>query len=413
MKILFITQYFWPENFRINHLSQALSERGHDVTILTGKPNYPTGSFFPGYTFLGQKKELFHKAQVVRVPLIPRRSGSGLHLAINYLSFALAACLIGPFRCHGKYDVVFVFEPSPFTVGLPGMLFRWLKKAPMIFWVQDLWPESLAATGAVRSPRILKWVGHMVQMIYRRCDRVLIQSEAFKEPVVAAGANPERTYYFPNWAETLYRPMSLPADAAEHDEIPEGFCIMFAGNLGEAQSLETIIQAAAWIKEHGEDVVWVLIGDGRRLAWMKSEVKCLGLEKQIHFLGCRPMEAMPRYFSLADALLVTLRPDPIFSRTIPSKVQSYLACGRPIVAALDGEGARIVHDSAAGVVVGAGDADALAKAVISLKAMSADEREQMGQRGRAYFESNFESEMLISQLEGWMEEMVEEGLCAS
>lgn len=413
MKILLVSQYFWPESFRINDLATALRSKGHEITVLTGIPNYPEGKPFPGYGLLSRLREEHQGVDVIRVPLVSRGRGNGARLAINYLSFALSACLFGPLRCRGRFDLIFVFEPSPFTVGIPGMLFRWLKKAPMMFWVQDLWPESLTATGAVRNPHILRWVGHMVRMIYRHCDRVLVQSEAFMEPATAAGADPRRTYYFPNWAEKLYQPIALPPDAVERDEIPDGFCVMFAGNLGEAQSLETIIQAATRVKEHGEDVVWVLIGDGRRLEWMKSEVEHLGLKNQVHFLGRRPMETMPRYFALADALLVTLRPDPIFSRTVPSKVQSYLACGRPIVAALDGEGARIVQNSSAGFAVDAGNAEALAKTVLTLKAMPKEEREQMGRNGRVYFEKHFESEMLISQLEGWMEEMIEEGLCAS
>lgn len=413
MKILIVSQYFWPESFRINDLATGLKAKGHEITVLTGVPNYPGGKPFPGYGQFTKRREKYQEVSIIRVPLISRGNGSGIRLAVNYLSFVLSACLLGPSLCRGRFDLIFVFEPSPFTVGIPGMLFRWLKKAPMVFWVQDLWPESLSATGAVRNPYILKWVGHMVRMIYHRCDRVLIQSEAFMEPTTTAGANPKRTYYFPNWAEKLYQPIIVPPDAKERDEIPDRFCVMFAGNLGEAQSLETIIYAAARVKEHGDEVHWVLIGDGRRLAWMKSEVERLGLEKQVHFLGRRPMEAMPRYFALADALLVTLRPDPIFSRTIPSKVQSYLACGRPIVAALDGEGARIVHESAAGFAVDAGEAEALAEAVLTLMAMPKDEREQMGRRGRIYFEKHFESEKLISQLERWMEETIEEGLCAS
>lgn len=413
MKILIVSQYFWPENFRINDLAKALIERGHEVTVLTGKPNYPAGGFFSGYGFFKPSKEQHDGVTIKRVPLVPRGNSSSLRLIFNYLSFVFFASLLAPFRCRDNYDLIFVYEPSPITVALPAIIMRQLRGIPMLLWVQDLWPESLSATGAITSPRIIAMVRRMVRFIYHRCDRILVQSEAFIAPAAVAGADPERTYYFPNWAESLYQPIRLPADAAEHDEILGGFCVMFAGNLGEAQSLETITQAAKRVKEQGERVNWVLIGDGRRLAWMKSEVERLGLEKQIHFLGRRPMESMPRYFALADALLVTLRPDPIFSHTIPSKLQSYLACGRPVVAALNGEGARIVRDSAAGVAVGAGDADALAKAVLTLKAMPVDEREQMGRRGRTYFESHFESEMLISRLEGWMEEMIEEGLCAS
>ncbi len=413
MKILIVSQYFWPETFRINDLTKALDLRGHKVTVLTGIPNYPDGKFFPGYGWLKRPQERLGDVEIIRVPIFARGKGGGWQLALNYLSFVVSACLFGPFFCRGRFDLIFVFEPSPFTVGIPGMLFRWLKKAPMMFWVQDLWPESLAATGAIKNACVLRWVGHMVRVIYSHCDRVLIQSEAFKEPAIAAGADPKKTYYFPNWAEALYQPITLPTDAVERDDIPDRFCIMFAGNLGDAQSLETILQAAKIINRRDQDVCWIMIGDGRRLTWMKNEAKQLGLENQIHFLGRRPMETMPRYFALADALLVTLRSDPGFSHTIPSKVQSYLACGRPIIAALDGEGARIVNDSLAGFAVDAGDVDALAETLLRLKKMPKHNREQMGLRGRVYFEKHFESEKLITQLEAWMNEMIKEGLCVS
>ncbi len=411
MKLLIISQYFWPENFRINDLAKALVERGHEVTVLTGKPNYPAGAFFSGYGFFKQREEQRDGVTIKRVPLIPRGHSSSLRLIFNYLSFVFFASLLAPFRCRDNYDLIFVYEPSPITVALPAIVMRRLKKIPMMLWVQDLWPESLSATGAITSPKIISIVRKLVRFIYRHCDGILVQSRGFIEPTIASGAKHEQIRYFPNWAEDLYRPGEQMASKQITGMPQDGFTILFAGNLGAAQSLKTIIDAAERLRS--ENIHWVILGDGRASVWMEEQIQQRGLGQHVCMLGRKPMEMMPQYFAQADALLVTLRPDPIFSRTIPSKVQSYLACGRPIVAALDGEGARIVHDSAAGVVVGAGDADALAKAVISLKAMSADEREQMGQRGRAYFESNFESEMLISQLEGWMEEMVEEGLCAS
>jgi len=412
VKLLIISQYFWPENFRINDLAKALVERGHEVTILTGKPNYPTGTFFSGYGFLKPREEQHDGVTIKRVPLIPRGHSSALRLIFNYLSFVFFASLLAPFRCRDNYDLIFVYEPSPITVALPAIAMRQLKSIPMLLWVQDLWPESLSATGAITSPRIIAMVRWMVRFIYQRCDGILVQSRGFIEPTIASGAKHEQIRYFPNWAEDLYRPDKQGATAVQITDMPQhGFTILFAGNLGAAQSLETIIDAADHTRS--ENVHWVILGDGRMSAWMKEQIQQRDLEQYVHMLGRKPVESMPQYFTLADALLVTLRPDPIFSRTIPSKVQSYLACGRPIIAALDGEGARIVRDSAAGVVVDAGDADALAKAVVALKATSVDERRQMGQCGRAYFESNFESEMLISQLERWMEEMIEDGQCAS
>ncbi|MCB0368535.1 MAG: glycosyltransferase family 4 protein, partial [Bdellovibrionales bacterium] len=185
MRILIISQYFYPESFRINDLAFGLLARGHKVTVLTGLPNYPSGRLFENFSWRSVGACEHEGVKVYRVPLIVRGRAKSWQLALNYISFAFFACLLGPFFCREKYDLVFVFEPSPFTVGLPGALFRVLKKAPLLFWVQDLWPESLTATGAVKSPLVIKWVGKMVRFIYRRCDRVLLQSRGFRQPAIA------------------------------------------------------------------------------------------------------------------------------------------------------------------------------------------------------------------------------------
>ena len=405
LNILVVSQYFWPETFRINDLVEGLKDRGHDVTVLTGKPNYPDGSFFPGYGFLRPVREEYKGVSVVRAPLTPRGSGRGPALVVNYLSFALFSSLLGPLLCRGRFDLIVVYEPSPVTVGLPAIVMKKVKKAPILFWVQDLWPESLSATGAVRSERVLSLVTKLVRYIYRGCDRILVTSKGFIPRIEAVGVAPKKIRYWPQWAETLYRPVELETDAPEKKEAPLGFRIMFAGNVGAAQSFETILGAAKKLEEY-PDIRWVILGDGRRRKWVEDRVGELGLEERVRLLGKRPMEAMPRYFALADALLVTLRRDPIFSLTIPGKVQSYLACGRPVVAALDGEGARVIEESGAGVTAPAEDDDALVAAVLTLYQTSPEEREALGHRGRAYFEEHFEREKLLDRLEGWIEELV-------
>ena len=405
MKVLVISQYFWPEAFRINDLVQGLTERGHGVTVLTGKPNYPDGSFFPGYGFLRPVREEYRGAEVLRVPLVPRGSGRAAALGINYLSFVLFAGLFGPLLCRGSYNLVFVFEPSPITVGLPAVIMKKIKGAPLMFWVQDLWPESLSATGAVRSERALGWVSKMVRYIYRGCDRVLVQSKGFVARVEAQGARSDEIFYFPNWAESFYEPTEPEEGAPERREMPRGFRVVFAGNIGAAQSFETILGAAERLKDHS-GIHWVVFGDGRRRKWVESRVRELGLESKVHLLGRRPVESMSRYYALADALLVSLRREPIFSLTIPGKVQSYLASGRPIIAALDGEGAQVIREAEAGLTAPAEDADALAEAVLRLYEMSPEEREAMGRRGRTYFEEHFERDKLLDRLEGWMEELI-------
>ena len=409
MKILIVSQYFWPENFRVNDLAQGLVERGHQVTVLTGQPNYPGGVFFPGYGFFNRPHEPFDGVKIIRAPLIPRGRGGAMRLSLNYLSFALFASLVALFRFRQKYDLIFVFEPSPFTVGLPAILLRYLKKIPLMFWVQDLWPESLVATGAIRSPNILKWVGKMVRFIYKRCDRVLVQSERFIDPAISAGADPEKIRYFPNWSENIFQPSKVNDKPPTSPEFPDGFCLMFAGNLGEAQSLETLLGAAEQLRNIN-DIHWVIVGDGRRRQWMENETRRLNLENQIHFFGKHPIESMPGFFSQSDVLLATLRPDPVFSLTIPSKMQSYLACAKPILAALDGEGARIITESEGGIAVAAGDPTGFAEAALSLYHMQEDERVAMGQRGRKYYEKHYDRSKLLGKLESWMQEMVEEGM---
>ena len=404
MNVLVVSQYFWPETFRINDLVEGLIERGHSVTVLTGKPNYPDGSFFPGYGFFGGTRQEYEGARILRVPLIPRGDGRGRRLALNYLSFVVFAGLLGPVLCRGRVDVIFVFEPSPITVGLPAIVMKKIKRAPLMFWVQDLWPESIAAASTLKSGRVEEWVGRLVSYIYRRCDKVLVQSRGFLARVKARGARPDDVLYYPNWAEALYRPAKPERDAPERRELPEGFCVMFAGNIGAAQSFETILAAARKLRDY-PNINWVIIGEGRQRKWVQEKVRELGLEGRVHLLGKRPLESMPRYFALADALLVSLKRELIFSLTIPGKVQSYLACGRPVVAALDGEGARVVEEAGCGTTAPAEDEDALAKAVLDLYETSLEEREEMGLRARAYFEEYFEREKLLDQLEGWMEEL--------
>jgi len=409
MKILLVTQYFWPESFRVNDLVEGLIARGHEVTVLTGLPNYPAGRLFKGYTVAGPYVEEFRGARVIRVPLIPRGDGGALRLAANYLSFVLSASIAVWLR-KWRGDAIFVYEPSPFTVGIPAIVLKKRIKRPIVFWVQDLWPESLSATGAVRSPKIVTLVARMVRWIYGKCDRILVQSRAFVEPAIAAGAECERIDYLPNWAEPLFL-RDVP-ESAERGRIPaeRRFRVMFAGNLGEAQSLETLVEAAKLLKACAP-IEWVVLGDGRREAWLKRRIVEESLEAHVTMLGRRPVTEMPAYFSKADVMLVTLKREPIFAYTIPSKVQSYMACAKPIVGALDGEGARIVNESGCGIAVGADDARALAAAVEAMYHKAPAELREMGNRGRNYYNRNFHREVLLARLESIIEQVVEEAGC--
>jgi colanic acid biosynthesis glycosyl transferase WcaI len=405
VKVLIVTQYFWPENFRINDLVLGLKEKGHEVKVLTGIPNYPRGRFYSGYNFFGPLFETYEDIQAFRVPLIPRGNGSRIRLVLNYFSFVFFACLIGPLRRLGSVDLIFIYEPSPITVCLPALLLKKLKSAPLMFWMQDLWPESLSATGAISSEKILKMVDILVRFIYRGCDRILVQSRAFIEPVERQGCDQNRILYFPNSAEELYEPVKLESNASERAMMPDGFCVTFAGNIGAAQDFGTILKAAERLKEQ-KDIHWVIIGDGRMFPWVQRQVTKLGLNETVHLLGRYPAEAMPRFFALSDALLVTLKKEPIFALTIPSKVQSYLACAKPIIAALDGEGARVVEEAGAGITCPTENPEAMADAVLKLYNMSGRDRKVLGHKGREYFNKNFERKMLFDRLEVWMKALV-------
>lgn len=393
-----VTQYFWPEEFRVNDLAVELSRRGHEVTVLTGHPTYPSRDLFPGAGGLLPRRDTLEGVRIQRVPLASRGRGEGRRLALNFLSFAASAALLGPLLVRGRPDVVFVYEPSPVTVALPALVFKRLRRTPVVLWVQDLWPETLAATGAVRSPAVLHLVGRLVRRIYRACDRILVESRSFTPSVVARGGDPERVAYLPNWAESSYAPLVPAEDAPERILLPQGFNVVFAGNLGTAQSLATLLDAADRLREH-PDVHWVVLGDGRQRGWLEREVARRGLGGTVHVLGRFPVHAMPVFFGLADGLLVTLARQPIYALTLPSKVQSYLASGKPVLGALDGEGRRVLEESGAGLTTAAEDGAGLAQAVLRLHAMSPGEREQMGERGRAYFREHFERDRLVDEME--------------
>ncbi len=400
MKILIVTQYFWPENFRINDLALGLKQRGHEITVLTGIPNYPEGKFFRGYGFLGPRRENYNGINIIRVPILPRGKSKGYNLALNYFSYAFFASLLGYIQCRGDFDLIFVAQYSPFTVGIPAVFLKWLKKVPIMFWIQDLWPESLSATNAIRSRILLRCVEKLVRLIYRHCDRILVQSKRFIQSIGNMGVNEDRIYYLPNWAgesqERAEREVTKQA-------LPQGFRLIFAGNIGAAQDFETIIAAMEKIKEY-PDIHLVVLGEGRLFARVKEEIKSKSLENNVHLLGRRPLSEMPDYFAQADAMLVTLKAEPIFTLTVPTKVQSYLASGKPIVAALEGEGANIIREAGAGLTCACSNAEALSEIILEMYNKPKNERQLMGQKGYQYYKNNFEYNMLMDRVNNWVED---------
>jgi glycosyltransferase involved in cell wall biosynthesis len=394
LRVLIVSQYYWPESFRINDVAKTLVEKGIEVEVLTGKPNYPRGIIFDGYRAWSCQNEMHDGIRINRIPFIPRNRG-GLRLALNYLCFVLSGLFFAPWLLRGrKFDVIFVYAPSPILQAIPAIFLGWLKGCPVVLWVQDLWPESLSATGYVKNKFILKLVERVVRFIYRHVDLLLVQSEAFIAPVSALASGTPVKYY-PNSVDESF---SVPTTVAVPDVpgLGRGFSVMFAGNIGTAQAVEVIVEAATLLKEYA-DIQFVILGGGSRREWMLEEAKNHGLTN-LHLPGRFPVETMPGFMHKASVLLVTLADMPIFSATVPNKVQAYMAAGRPIIACLRGEGARLVIEAGAGLAVPAEDAPALADAVLRLYSMSIAERDEMGRQGRAYFQAHFNHERLVEQL---------------
>jgi glycosyltransferase involved in cell wall biosynthesis len=395
MRILIVTQYFWPENFRINDLCDALVERGHDVTVYTGLPNYPEGSFFKGYSFSGPYTETKGKIKIIRAPLIPRGKNKSLRLALNYFSFFFLASLLAPFLVRGKFDKIFVYEPSPITVAIPGIVLKYLKRAPMFFWVTDLWPESLEATGVVKNKKILNAVALLVRWLYKHSDKILVTSKGFISRVKALGGKDSQIVYFPQWAEAHFENSTLEYG---DNRLPQsGFKLMFAGNIGSSQDFETIVAAAKILKDEA-NIHIVVLGDGLMKSWAEKEVKKNELEN-FHFLGRKPVETMPYYFSKADVMLMSLTNTDLFSITVPSKLQSYLAAKKPVLASMNGEGAAIVDEFKAGMTCPAGRPEMLAETILKMSKLPAEQLLEMGSNAYKCYLSEFEREKLITQLE--------------
>jgi glycosyltransferase involved in cell wall biosynthesis len=399
LRILVVTQYFWPENMRINDLVRDFAESGHEVTVLTGMPNYPEGNFFTDYKKRPESYNEYSGASVVRVPMMPRGKRS-ISLIFNYISFFLSASTIGLVKLRNKkFDAVFVYAVSPIMAAIPAIIIGRIKKAPVFVWVLDLWPETLRAVGVLRNPRLLALVGAMVSWIYNRADYLLIQSKAFASNVqeyCTKAIATERIVYFPSWAEDDFS-VTSPVTSSLLQRDDSVFTVVFAGNLGEAQDFPAIIDAAEALKEQ-VSVRWVIVGDGRMSEWLSQQVAARGLSNVL-LLGRHPLNEMPGIFACADALLVSLKTNDVFEKTIPGKVQAYLASGRPVLGMINGEAARIIEESGSGFACPSGDARGLAEITLKLAGIEIACRDQMGQAGRSYYLNHFSKPSLMGRLE--------------
>jgi glycosyltransferase involved in cell wall biosynthesis len=394
LKILIISQYFYPENLRINDLVFSLKKRGHQIEVLTGKPNYPKGDYFKGYSWDGPKQEEIEGIKVHRANLILRKKGGGLRLFLNYFSFVFFG-LFKILKLKGDFEKVFIYAPSPITVGILGIVAAKKFKCKSYLWVHDLWPESVRVAGGIKSGFILGLVNQMTKLIYRFTDLLLVQSPEFKNYILNQGVAESKIIYYPYYAEDFYK--VVEKDNNYLSQFSKGFNLLFAGNIGVAQSFDTIVNAFEKLKEH--DINLVVLGEGRDKSRIQEQINEKGLTEKFHFLGSFPPEQMSHYFTCADGLLITLKKADIFSYTIPGKLQSYLACGKPIIGALDGIGNKIISESNSGFASEAENHELLAKNILKLYKLSKAEKEKLSNNALTYFDKNFNKQHLLERLE--------------
>lgn len=400
MNILVVSQYFWPENFRINDLCKELSDRGHNITVLTGYPNYPDGEVFPDFKNNRSQYSSFSGIDVVRVPIVPRKN-STFFLLMNYISFFISGIVLGRWKLRKKnFDLIFCCQLSPITAALPAIYMKRKRKIPLVLWSLDLWPESLVVAGQIKSKSILSIVSKLVSFIYSQCDLILGQSNSYLTDIKKRDRSGTKVGLFPNWAEDLFE---IPYEIKSNKNRMN---ILFAGNLGEAQDLGVIVKAAEELNVLGQEVHFTIVGGGRRKEWMEGEVNRLNLSCFFTFYGQLPLSDMPKFYSMADIALVSLTSNYIFDRTIPGKVQSYMVAGLPVLSTVSGECKNLITNARCGLSSNSSDVRELVNNIIKLNQMSYAELKSMGENGKNYAKENFSRFKLVNDLEASFNNLV-------
>lgn len=397
-KILVVCQHFWPETFRISDICEGLVENGYEVDVLCGIPNYPAGKFFAGYGFLKKRRQTHKGINIIRVSEIPRGNNSNPRIFINYVSFPLFALFYLPMLARNNYDRVLVYGLSPVFMAFPAILLAKIKKIKLYIYVMDFWPHSLFSIMNFENKFIRSAITKMSYWHYRQADGLLAVYKGIQTRLVdIVGVDEEKTIYIPQAPEKLYE-QDVPNKALSK-RFNGKFNIVFAGNINPAQSFETVLGAVKKLHDaEYRDFTFIILGEGMSKRWLVEEVGRLGLTDYFVFEGLFPVEEVPKYHTIADALIVALSRDPLFEYATPAKIQSYLASGRPIIGAMDGEGQRIVNQSGSGICVDSGDIDGLYEAIKKIMGLSDAERIKMGKRGRKYHFKYYERNKNLSRL---------------
>ncbi|MBP3953159.1 glycosyltransferase family 4 protein [Bacillus suaedae] len=395
--ILVISQYFFPEQFRINDICTEWVKKGYKVTVITGIPNYPQGKYYEGYGLLKKRRETYNGINIVRIPLIPRGNNS-IMLALNYLSFVVSGFFWNVFT-KIKADYVFIFEVSPMTQALPGVWYSKRKNIPCYLYVQDLWPENVEIITGIKNKYVIGSIGRMVDYIYKRCTKIFTTSNSFVDSIVKRNVDKEKVEYWPQYAEEFYKPLNKKSIVEIPDD--EAFNIIFAGNIGNAQGLDILPKAAVLIKEKkiNRKIRFNIVGDGRYKETIVNMVDSNNVSDMFNFIEKQPASRIPEFMAASDAAFLSLTNSPLFSMTIPAKLQSYMACGMPIIASAEGETCQIIKDSKSGFSSPAGDAEKLSEIIIELLSKTNEELIQLGQNAKVYYDRNFNKDDLLNRMD--------------
>jgi glycosyltransferase involved in cell wall biosynthesis len=387
MKILVVCQYFFPEQFKVNDICFELVKEGHEVTVLTGLPNYPSGIVEEKYKAFKNRNEEINGVKVIRSWLLGRGKGTK-SLALNYISFALSATLKALF-IKKDFDLILVYQLSPVTMALPGILLKKLTRKPLLLYCHDLWPESIASGGISSESKVYSILLKISKWIYKSADEIFTSSKLFEEYFKNTLDIHDGITHLPVYAEALFENIK---DVEKKDDVIN---LVFAGNIGEMQSVETIIYAANELKED-QMIKFHIVGDG------SSRKKCEELVNQLEihnviFHGQHPIKEMPGFYEMADAFLVTLKANKVISYTLPNKVQSYMAAGKPIIGSIDGETQIVINEANCGLC---GSAENYIELANNIKRFASEKGDQFtyGQNARTYYDHNFSKKIYMKRL---------------
>ena len=386
--ILVVSQYFYPEPFRINDICEEWVKRGHQVTVVTGIPNYPEGKFYKGYGWFKKRKENWRGINIIRLPIISR-GHSSLRLILNYYSFVYAGFFWKAFT-RIKPDLVFTFEVSPMTQALVGKWFSKRRKIPHYLYVQDLWPENLEVVGGVHNKKVLRHYQKMSDKIYKGCTKIFATSPSFVKTIQERVEDKEKVIYWPQYAEEIYKPVK----SAQIEEIPNDnrFKIIFTGNVGTAQGLDILPKVAKLLDD---DVLFIIVGDGRYKNELIAEVN--EVKDKFLFIDRKPATRIPELLSASDVAFVSFMNNTLFEKTIPAKLQSYMACAMPILAVACGETERIINEAKCGYCSEIGNVKQLKETIIKMK--ESKDLSKMGQASLDYCQKHFDRSTLLSFIE--------------